>query len=224
MVHILLHSPVSPGNLSRGMRGGTSWSSNARDAPQFSHLSVVSVPLGLLIRRGEPFHWYLRALKNYVICLKMYLLCGYSPFHWCCAESVCSFTVFSPPPHLNIRPLLALPSPSLQYCTSIIGGRCHKYHFCHNKSFVMTNIFCRDKSILVVTKLLLQQILVMTKLCLSWQRFCGNKHTFVMTKDVFLSWKTALQKKHVRHDKLVTAEMMLLAAPARCTPLPPSHF
>ena len=37
---------------------------------------------------------------------------------------------------------------------TIIGGSCCKYHFCHHKSFVMTNmfvmtnVFCHDKSML----------------------------------------------------------------------------
>ena len=40
---------------------------------------------------------------------------------------------------------------------TIIGGSCHKYHFCCNKSFVMTtkHVFCCNKSMLAVTKLLL---------------------------------------------------------------------
>ena len=44
---------------------------------------------------------------------------------------------------------------------SVIGGSCHKYHFC----------VCRDKSKLVATKL-----------CLSRQKFCRDKHTSVATK------------------------------------------
>ena len=52
--------------------------------------------------------------------------------------------------------------------SSITGGSCHKYHFCRDKSFVMT------------------------KLCLSGQRFCRNKHAFVTTKDVFCCDKSKL--------------------------------
>ena len=42
---------------------------------------------------------------------------------------------------------------------TINGGSCHKYHFCCNKCFVVTNtcihVFCCNKSMLAVTKLLL---------------------------------------------------------------------
>ena len=61
--------------------------------------------------------------------------------------------------HRNSKELLPLtpplrpagPSPFLS--DTIIGGSCHKYHFCHDKGFVATNhVFCRDKSMLVATK------------------------------------------------------------------------
>ena len=39
----------------------------------------------------------------------------------------------------------------------IIGGSCHKYNFCRDKSFVPTKIFCRDKHNFVATKLLSRQ-------------------------------------------------------------------
>ena len=100
---------------------------------------------------------------------------------------------------------------------SVVGGSCHKCHFCcdkthlllgqkyayhdksfvmnfliyHNKTFVTTNI-CRDKHNFVMTInffattsiLLLRQntSFVMTKVCLSRQKFCHDKHVFVMTK------------------------------------------
>ena len=60
---------------------------------------------------------------------------------------------------------------------TIIGGSGHKYHFCQDKSFVMTNMclwqthVCHDKTGLVATKV-----------CLSWQKFCRNKHIFIATK------------------------------------------
>ena len=40
----------------------------------------------------------------------------------------------------------------------IIGGSCHKYHFCCDRSFVMTKVclsqynFCHNKSMLAATK------------------------------------------------------------------------
>ena len=50
----------------------------------------------------------------------------------------------------------------------IIGGSCHKDHFCHNK-----HVFCRYKSMLVTTKLCLywQNSFVMTKVSLSRQKW-----------------------------------------------------
>ena len=82
---------------------------------------------------------------------------------------------------------------------SVTGGSCHKYHFFH--------VFCRDKSMLVVTKVLSrkslkclsrQNIFVATKLLsrkayfchdkhvFSRRNFCHDKHTFVATKKVYL--------------------------------------
>ena len=49
---------------------------------------------------------------------------------------------------------------------SIIGGSCHKYLFCRNKSFVMTSF-------------------VATKVCLLWQNVCHDKIRFVATKYFF---------------------------------------
>ena len=59
---------------------------------------------------------------------------------------------------------------------TIIGGSCHKCHFCRDKKacFVATKVclprqtFCRYIIMFVVTKY-----------------FCRDKHTFVVTKDVF---------------------------------------
>ena len=50
----------------------------------------------------------------------------------------------------------------------IIGRSCHKYHFCHDKSFVATkHVVCRDKSMLAATKRLClsRQILKYFKIC-----------------------------------------------------------
>ena len=67
------------------------------------------------------------------------------------------------------------------------------------------HVFCRDKSMLVLTKVLLQQQNIVTaNVILLRQKFCCSKHTFVMTKDVFC---------HDKHVFVVT-KMMLVAAPA----------
>ena len=81
----------------------------------------------------------------------------------------------------------------------IIGGSCHKYHFCRDKTFVVTNTclwqtflvtktsrqtFCLDKLTFVATNtcLLRQNIsFVSTKACLLRQNFCRDKQVFVAT-------------------------------------------
>ena len=76
--------------------------------------------------------------------------------------------------------------------SSIIGGSCHKYEFCRDKSF---DVFCCDKSMLVATKLCLSQqayfchdkkktCFVATKVLFRQKYVCRNK-SFVATKDVF---------------------------------------
>ena len=74
---------------------------------------------------------------------------------------------------------------------SIIGGSCHKYHFCRDKSFVATNTclsrqntscrdkFCRDKIMFVATKYFCRE-----KYLSRQTRVCRNKR-FVATKDLF---------------------------------------
>ena len=102
---------------------------------------------------------------------------------------------------------------------TIIGGSCHKYHF------------CRDKSILVATKLLLRQIFVATKynfvatkvlsqqtyFCRDKRRICVDKHIFVATKDVFCRDKHVFATKplsRVCHKTFVATKMILVVAPA----------
>ena len=65
-------------------------------------------------------------------------------------------------------------------------GSCHKYHFCHDKSFVTTNIchdkcVCHNKSFVPTSILLLQQKMcyVETNTCLSQQNFCWNKKWYL---------------------------------------------
>ena len=102
---------------------------------------------------------------------------------------------------------------SAECCYSIIGGSYHNCQFCHNKSFVTTNthLLWQNTSVVislvgatttvsfVTTKVLSQQ----TRICcdktrllsyhwwelpqlsvLSQQKFCHNKHAFVVTKHV----------------------------------------
>ena len=76
--------------------------------------------------------------------------------------------------------------------------------------FVTTNTCLSRQTYFCVTKVcLLQQIFVVTKIGLSWQRFCRDKHTFVTTKDFFC------HDKHVffRDKTFVVTKMILMAAP-----------
>ena len=103
----------------------------------------------------------------------------------------------------------------------IIGGSCHKHHFCRAKRFVATNIclarqkydfldklclarlffatntkhnFCRDKSILVATKLCLsRQIFIATNIILSRQAyFCQDKRHVLSPQTIFVATKMTL--------------------------------
>ena len=134
---------------------------------------------------------------------------------------------------------LDLPDLGFTLCT-IIGGRCHQYHFCQDKRFVATNTFdYQHKSMLVAPKVLSRQnyvcrnkylswqtcvccdksMFVTTQLCrdkyLSWQKFCHfcrNKHNFVVTK--LLSRQAYFW--HVCYYKtfVMTKKIQLMAAPA----------
>ena len=64
----------------------------------------------------------------------------------------------------------------------IIGRSCYKYNFCRNKTFVTTkHVFCCNKSMLAVTKLLSQQ----NHVCHD-KRACCDK-TFVVTKIILVA-------------------------------------
>ena len=83
---------------------------------------------------------------------------------------------------------------------TVIGGSCHKYHFCRDKSI------CRDKHNIKYT-------FVATKLCLSRQvlsrptYFCRDQHTFVVTNILLSRQKTCFVV-------FVATNMILVAAPA----------
>ena len=99
-------------------------------------------------------------------------------------------------------------------------------YFCRDKSSVMTNMclswpntsFC-DKSMLVMTNVLLWKIMLLnyaTNIFLSWQKFCHDKHVFVMTKHIFL-WqeyachdKSFVVKNYVCHEKIFLSQQIFL--------------
>ena len=82
--------------------------------------------------------------------------------------------------------------------TFIIGGSCHKYNFCCEKSFVATNI-----SSFVVTKVCLLRPNVYFVVKIVMTNVCRDKR-FVMTKALFC------HEKHVCRDrsKLVTTKLL----------------
>ena len=49
----------------------------------------------------------------------------------------------------NVRKHKCLKGTPVQYDNTIIGGSCHKYHFCRDTSFVATKFACRDKTFVV---------------------------------------------------------------------------
>ena len=105
--------------------------------------------------------------------------------------------------------LFTLASASL---TAIVGRSCHKHNFCRDKYVFCRDkhVFCRDKNMLVAKKVCLSRqtrvccdkYSVTTKLCLSRQKFCSGKYTFVPTKGLF-----------------VATNMVLVAAPVNDTQL-----
>ena len=83
--------------------------------------------------------------------------------------------------------LLTLSRVHAQRC--IIGGNCHKYHFCRDKSFV-------DKSMLVMTKVLSQIFSVCRDITFVTTYICRDKHNFG------------------RRTCFVATKMILVAAPS----------
>ena len=77
---------------------------------------------------------------------------------------------------LWMREVVGLSHTPLALLRCMIGGSCHKWHFCRDGRFVFvaTKLFCRDKSMLVATK----------RIC-DGKIHCHDKHSFVATKDVF---------------------------------------
>ena len=101
---------------------------------------------------------------------------------------------------------------------TIIGGSCYKYNFCRDKSFVFCisylsrqnkltfvttkHVFChacRDKYMFVVTNSCRDKSFVARNTCLSRQKFCRSKHTFVATKIVLVA-APANDNSHLTHS------------------------
>ena len=65
--------------------------------------------------------------------------------------------------------------------STVIGGSCHKYYFCRDKTCLLLQqkYACRGKTI------------VAANIILSRQKFCCNKHTFVAANTFLLRQKNA---------------------------------
>ena len=162
------------------------------------------------------------------------------PHDWKCITALSSSDIFWTKPRIWIDTHV-----HTDMVITIIGRSCHKYHFCGNKSSVMTNVLVMTNMFLswqnmsfVMTKVcslqqnLSWQIFVMINMCL-WQKFCHHKHTFVMTKDMFCHDKILFVATNICCDKkfvttkilsyFVATKIILLTAPAndKLPPPPP---
>ena len=74
----------------------------------------------------------------------------------------------------------------------IIGGNCHKYHFCPDKRRLLSRqkYACRNKSFVATKSCLLRQNIFVTT------NICHNKHNFVAT--TFLLWQTRVCRDKTR--------------------------
>ena len=101
----------------------------------------------------------------------------------------------------------------------ITGGSCHKYqkYACCDKYLSQQTSFCRDKSVVMTSVLLLRQNLsfVTTRVCWSQQNFCCDKITFAATK--VLSWQAYFLSQ--QKTCFVATKMILVAAFAKYTVL-----
>ena len=104
---------------------------------------------------------------------------------------------------------------------TIIGGRCHKYHYSREKHELLLRQkpACRDKSVVVLHVFVATKHA--TKVCLSRQNFCRDRHVFVTTflyiyfffffVFLFLSRYTYFFS---RHFFFVATKLILVAAAA----------
>ena len=105
-----------------------------------------------------------------------------------------------------------------QLCWHIIGGSCHKYHFCCDKdAFVVTRCvllrqnfrcdFCSDKLVFVATNTFVLRKHIF--LCV-WQKYaCHDKHVFVATK-------VLLQQKYFVTTNIILLQQAYFCCNKRC--------
>ena len=88
----------------------------------------------------------------------------------------------------------------------IIGGSCHKYHFCRDKHvfFATKHVFFCFFLFFVATKVCLPQQKCRDKITfVPTKYFCRDKHVFVATKMIIVAAPTSYNQKR-RHSRAAT--------------------
>ena len=115
---------------------------------------------------------------------------------------------FGTRPLFSATPLTSFP-PASQWSSHV--GLLFTFpgpHSCHWQELPQVSFLSWQKTCFVRIKLLSWQMwvccnksFVATKICLSRQKFCRDKHTFVATEDVFCGTNTCLSRQNFCRDK-----------------------
>ena len=101
--------------------------------------------------------------------------------------------------------------------TTILGGSCHKYHFCRGKTFASTKVclsrqnFRLDKSMFVTTKLSPRQKYVCHDKTFASSKVCLSRQNFLLDKGMFVTTKLSPRQKYVCHDKTFASTKVCLS-------------
>ena len=159
-------------------------------------LHLVSSPWALMVSLGELGMWNLKTTtkktlnvtQSPILVSQLLLLAGMvyhcTVYHWRELQQI-SFLSRQTHVYHDKTCLLSWQKYACHDKTFVITKLfccCNKHNFvatifccCDKHTFFTTNM-CRDKSMLLMTKPLSRHL---------WQKFCRDKHTFVMTKDSF---------------------------------------
>ena len=118
-------------------------------------------------------------------------------------QSAAQLFILQPLPHTSFL-LLARAATSIIFVTTKRLLSQQKYA-CHDKTFLLQHVW----QIFVATNVILSG---QTCVCciLSWQKFCHDKHTFVMTKDMFCPWHVFVTTKLLSWQKLYLWQLQSL--------------
>ena len=115
--------------------------------------------------------------------------------------------------------------------TTILGGSCHKYHFCrgktrllsrqkyvcHDKTFASTKVCLSrqnlrlDKSMFVTTKLSPRQKYVCHDKTFASTKVCLSRQNFRLVKSMFVTTKLSPRQRYVCHDKTFASTKVCLS-------------